>query len=398
MNLIDIFYWLVSSIRHQGRRAVLSITGFAIGVAAVVMMTAIGESLKQFILSEFTQFGSNIIAISPGKTETFGMGGLLNTVRPLTIADEQALAKLPSISHTVPVIAGTAKVKAQIKFRYTDVLGVNSFADKAWQLTIKSGRFLPNDNSERPRNFAVLGAKVATNLYNNSTALGEFIHIGAKRFRVIGVLAEKGQFMGQDLDDMVYIPTAIAMQLFNRESVMEIDVFYRDNAASSEVMTQIKHLLIKRHGREDFTIVSQNDMLDSLDNILNVVKLAGTTLGLISLFVGAIGIATIMSINVSERIGEIGLLRAIGCSSKQIILLLVSEAIAMALLSGIIGFALVLLVVFASQMLGLNILQGISIQIFLFTLLFSAFIGLLSGIIPALKAAKATPIEALRHE
>lgn len=398
MKLIDIFAWVTASITHQGRRAVLSIAGFAIGVAAVVMMTAIGESLKQYILSEFTQFGSNIIAISPGKTETFGVGGLLNTVRPLSIADGQAIGQLPSVSHTVPVIAGTAKVKADAKFRYTDVVGVNSLADKAWQLTVSSGRFLPEDDIERPRNFAVLGAKVASNLYGYSSAVGEFIHIGGKRFRVIGVLAEKGQFMGQDLDEMVYIPTAIAMQLFNRESVMEIDVFYRENFTSSDVSAQIKQLLIKRHGREDFTIVTQDDMLDSLDNILNVVKLAGTALGVISLFVGAIGIATIMSINVSERIGEIGLLRAIGCSSGQMVLLLVSEAIAMALLSGIIGFALVLLVVFTTHFFGLNILQGISIQIFLSTLLFSAFIGLLSGIIPALKAAKATPIEALRHE
>lgn len=398
MSITDILSWIKSSLQHQGRRAILSITGFAIGVAAVVMMTAIGESLKQYILNEFTQFGSNIIAVSPGKTETFGVGGLLNTVRPLSIADSVAINQLTSVAYTVPVIAGTAKVKASAKFRYTDVVGVNSLADKAWQLEMAQGKFLPHDDINRPRNFAVLGAKVASSLYGYSNPTGQFIHIGGKRFRVVGVLKEKGQFVGQSLDEMVYVPTAIAMQLFNRESVMEIDVFYQENFSSEQVANAIRKLLIKRHGREDFTIVTQDDMLSSLDNILSVVKIAGSALGVISLIVGAIGIATIMSINVSERIGEIGLLRAVGCSSSQLVLLLVSEAVAMAVLSGIVGFTIVVLVMLSTQIAGLNVITGVNLAVFIYTLIFSGLVGLLSGIIPALKAAKATPIEALRQE
>ncbi|WP_448211350.1 ABC transporter permease [Colwellia sp. MEBiC06753] len=398
MTVTDIVVWVRRSISFQGRRAILSITGFAIGIAAVVMMTAIGESLKQYILNEFTQFGSNIIAVSPGKTETFGVGGLLNTVRPLSLADSVAINQLNHVAYTVPVIAGTAKVKAQSKFRYTDIVGVTSLAEQAWQLSLASGQFLPSDDINQPRNFAVLGSKVAEAIYGQTSPIGQFIHISDKRFRVVGVLKPKGQFVGQDLDEMVYVPTAIAMQLFNRESVMEIDVFYHANATSSQTATAIKQLLVKRHGREDFTLVTQDDMLASLDNILNVIKIAGAALGVISLFVGAIGIATIMSINVSERISEIGLLRALGCSSKQLISLFVLEATAMAVLSGILGFTLFLLVMFFTKFFWLDVLQGINLSIFFATLVFLAVIGLASGIFPALKAAQATPIEALRHE
>lgn len=398
MFFTDIVRWVVRSIHAQGRRAVLSITGFAVGVAAVVMMTAIGESLKQYILSEFTQFGSNIIAVSPGKTETFGVGGLLNTVRPLSISDSVAINKLPSVAYTVPVIAGTAKVKADGKFRYTDVVGVNALAHKAWQLSIAKGTFLPADEVNRPRHFAVLGSKVAATLYGYSNPLGEFIHIGTKRFRVIGVLKPKGQFVGQDLDEMVYIPTAAAMQLFNRESVMEIDVFYHENAQSKWVAEAIRGLLIKRHGREDFTLVTQDDMLSSLDNILSVIKIAGTALGVISLIVGAIGIATIMSINVTERVSEIGLLRAIGCSTWQLMVLLIGEAIAMAMLSGSLGFTLVLAVQLLTQLSGVYVITGVDFGVFIMTLIFSGLVGLISGLLPAISAIQATPIEALRHE
>ena len=294
MQFIDKLNWVKTSLYSQRKRTWLTVLGFATGIAAVVLMNSIGESLRQYILKEFTQFGSNIIAVSPGKAQTFGLGGLLKTVRPLSLSDSVYLQALPEVVFTVPVIAGTSKVKAQGKFRHTDVVGVNHMAADAWQLNLANGSFLPEDDINRPRQLAVLGSLIKHSLFGQSNAVGQFIHIGGKRFRIVGVLTEKGQFVGQSLDEMVYIPTANAMQLFNRESLMEIDIFYHENTSSIVVANKVKQHLTRLHGREDFTIVTQDDMISSLDDILSIIKIAGSSLGLISLLVGAVGIATIM--------------------------------------------------------------------------------------------------------
>lgn len=398
MRLLDVLNWVHISIVSQRKRAFLTFLGFAVGIIAVVLMNAIGQSLKLYVLEEFTQFGSNIITINPGKTETFGVGGLLNTVRPLSLEDSIDLRNLHDINYTVPVIAGTAKVKADKKFRYTDVIGVNHMASNAWKLPVASGTFLPSDNELRPRSLAVLGSKVKQSLFGHSQAINQFIHIGGQRFRIVGVLAEKGQFVGQDLDEMVYIPTAVAMQLFNRESLMEIDVFYKENIASENIAKKISQRLIARHGREDFTLITQDDMLASLDNILSIIKIAGSALGLISLFVGSVGIATIMLITVQERTREIGLLRAIGCTSVQISYLFLFEAMTIAVISSLIGCGLVLMILFIVKIFFPTIPIEINAWLFLITVVFSALIGLLSGLYPALQAAKLTPIDALRSE
>nr|WP_241242437.1 ABC transporter permease [Thalassotalea sp. G2M2-11] len=396
--MLDVFQWVKKSILAQRVRAILTIAGFATGMAAVVLMNSIGESMRHYVLQEFTQFGTNIIAITPGKTETFGFGGLLNTVRPLTIEDSQQLSHLRAIKYAVPVVMGTAKIKHDKKSRYTDVAGVGNKANEAWKLTIAQGNFLPADDPIRPRNFAVLGAKLKHELFGFSSAIGQKVHVGGQRFRVVGVLAEKGEFIGQDLDDMIYIPAAKAMQLFNRESLMELDLFYQQGLATQQVAQLVKRKLIQRHGLEDFTLITQDDMLKSLDNILVIIKMAGSGLGVISLIVGAVGIATIMTITVTERTSEIGLLRALGFSSSHIRNLFLAEAMLLAMISGVIGYLVVFVLLISAQIILVDVPVTMNLSVLFIAIGFSAFIGLLAGIYPALNAAKLTPIDALRAE
>jgi len=249
-----------------------------------------------------------------------------------------------------------------------------------------------------PRAYAVLGATVARELFPSGNAPGAVIRVGDRRFRVMGVMLPKGQFLGFDLDDMVYIPAAHAQALFNQEGLQEIDLIYQANYSEAQISASIKQLLIARHGAEDFTLFSQQDMLTSLDKILTIVKAAIGGLGIISLLIGAVGIFSIMSIAQQERIPEIGLLQALGCQRSWILLLFLGEAMTLALLGGILGVSLLL----AIQKLLSLVLPALPLTLhplyLLLALLCSALVGLAAGIAPALRAMRQDPVVALRGE
>ncbi|MAZ70263.1 MAG: peptide ABC transporter permease [Porticoccus sp.] len=382
----------------QRLRSVLTIVGFAIGIAAMVLLSSLGEGLRQFVIQEFTQFGSHIVAITPGKTETFGMGGILNTTRPLSLEDSEALKRIPGVEQVVPVVFGTAQIKAVGRSRYTDVAGVGALADKAWKLEVSQGSFLPQEDIQRARAFAVLGSKLKRELFGGDNPLGEFVHIGGNRFRVIGVMAPKGQFLGADLDDMIYIPANKGLQIFNRESLMEVDVFYSPAVPTERLTENIRRLLIERHGFEDFTIVTQDQMMATMDNILRILKYAGGGLGAISLLVGAVGITTILMITVTERTSEVGLLRALGSTRSQVRNLFLGEAVMLGLVGGLAGVLVIALLVVGVRLFVPGLPVALKGEIVLVALLMSMLIGLMAGVRPALNATRLSPIDALRAE
>ncbi|MDX2369210.1 MAG: ABC transporter permease [Colwellia sp.] len=398
MILTDYLTWIYQAVNAQKRRTLLTVFGFSVGISAVILLNAIGESLRQYILQEFTQFGSHIVAVMPGKTETFGVGGLLNTVRPLTLDDAISLKHLPASKYVVPVVMGTAQIKWYQRGRYTNVAGITSPALNAWQLTMDQGKFLPPDDLLTPRSFAVLGASLKQELFANNNAIGEKIHVGSHRFRIIGVLKEKGEFMGTNLDDMVYIPAAKALRLFNRNSLMEIDIFYHENITTEKFSQQVSKLLISRHNSEDFTLITQDDMLKSLDKILRFVKYAAAGLGVISLLVGAVGIITILTITVTERSQEIGLLRVLGFSSAHIRYFFIGEAIIIALISGILGYIISMTLLFIAKLFLPTMPIVFEPLALILALIISIVIGALAGWQPASKAAKLEPVLALRAE
>jgi putative ABC transport system permease protein len=394
-DLISLSYRTVLS--HKLRSS-LTALGIIIGIAAVVVLTSIGRGIHSFVLAEFTQFGTNLIGVHPGKTTTFGVSGAtISTVRPLVMADEVSLSKVENIIAASPLVQGNARIEARDKQRRTNVLGVGSAVPEIWRINVISGRFLPQEESN-PRAFAVLGNRLATELFGTANPLGQRIRIGSDRYRVIGVMEKKGQMIGYDMDDTIYIPAAKALELFDRESLMEIHLLYKSNARVAEVEKAIKRNLIARHGSEDFTLVTQNQMLKSMDSILNILTMAVAALGSISLLVGSVGILTIMTIAVSERISEIGLLRAVGAERRTIFLLFLCEALA---LSAAGGFCGVLLGITTVQILD-TVLPALPVELawaYIFaSFMVSLLIGIAAGVAPAMKAARLEPLEALRAE
>lgn len=399
MLIVDFIKLALNSVIGLKIRSFLTSLGIAIGIAAVVLLTSIGEGIHKFMLSEFTQFGTNLISIVPGKTSTMGMSGaILSNVRPLSLNDALALKRINGIEAIEPVIQGNAAVEANKRRRRTTVFGVGSNVPAVWKIQVQRGRFLPPDDPRTARAFAVLGSKLKTELFAETSALGARIRIGGERYRVIGVMESKGQILGFDLDDAIYIPAAKSMSMFNRDSLMEIDLVYQAGMDANDVAEKIKTLLIARHGNEDFTITTQEQMLDTLSDILNILTLAVAALGSISLFVGGVGILTIMTIAVRERTPEVGLLRAIGASRSQVLLLFMVEAITLASLGGFAGLCLgaggALLLGLAFPALPIQL----SLQYIIIAELLAVVIGLIAGVTPALRAANLNPVDALRAE
>jgi len=389
----------VGALASQKMRSFLTALGIAVGIASVVMLTSIGEGIHKFVLSEFTQFGTNLIAVTPGKTTTAGMSGaVISNVRPLSIDDALALGRTPRILGIVPFVQGNAPVEFGKRIRRTYVFGVGAQVPTVWQMKIAVGRFLPDDDPRTARAFAVLGSKVRDELFGPLNPLGQRIRIGGDRFRVLGVMESKGQMLGFDLDDAVYIPTNRALAMFDRESLMEIDLLYAAGSSLDEIVKSVKSLLMDRHGAEDFTITTQEQMLDVLGSVLNILTLAVGALGGISLLVGGVGILTIMTISVNERRTEIGLLRAIGAGRGQILTLFLGEAV---VLSGIGGFAGLMIGAGGAWLLGTIVPALPTHTPWLYVVLaetLAVLIGLLAGVLPAHRAASLDPIEALRAE
>lgn len=399
MRFADLVRLTTGSVRAHRLRAVLTALGIGIGVTAVVLLTSIGEGVHRFVVSEFTQFGTNIVSVTPGKTQTMGGSiGSLGNVRPLTVDDAEALGRAPYVISTNAMVQGNAEVEALGRKRRTTVYGVGHSFAEAFRFEVAEGEFLPADDPRQPRSLAVLGSKMNQELFRGESALGKTIRVGGQRYRVAGVMRPKGTTLGFDLDDTVYIPTAKSLELFDRDSVFEIQLRHESGVPVEEVVSGVRRILSARHGDEDFTITTQQQMLDTLGSVLNVLTFAVGALGSISLLVGGVGIFTIMTIGVSERTAEIGLLRALGAQKNQVLRVFLSEAVVLSALGGVAGL-----------LAGLGIAAALDIAVPALPVSYSPMfivaaeslavaVGLVAGILPAIRAAGLEPVEALRTD
>ncbi len=381
-------------------RSMLSMLGIAIGIGSVILLTSIGEGTRLYVLDQFTQFGTNLLQINPGKAETIGIPGVLGgTTHKLSIDDSLAIARLSQVETVVPLAFGMARVEAEGRGRSVYIYGVTPDVPALWKFRVRQGSFWPAGDPRRGQSMAVLGPKLKRELFGNANALGGFVRIGGVRFRVVGVMEPKGQFLGFDIDDGAYIPVASAMRLFNQDELQEIDVVFSSSAPVDTIVDRITRLLIDRHrGNEDFTITTQAAMMDVFGNVMNIITMAVGAIAAISLLVGSIGILTMMWIAVGERTAEIGLIRAIGASRRQVQMVFLVEAGALATVGGLAGLlgGLGFCALLRGFVPGLPV-HTPALWAFL-AVAISFATGLLSGVSPARRAASLDPIEALHTE
>lgn len=344
MYLADILPYTLSALRGYLNRTLLMLTAMAIGVAAVVVLTSLGEGARRYVADRFASLGTHLVIVIPGRSETTGgspaaMFG--DTPRDLTLEDAQALLRSTAIRRIAPVNVGSAPVSWGGRDREVSILGSSAELLDIRHWTLARGRFLPVSELSRATPVCVIGNKLRKELFGSESALGEWLRIGDRRFRVIGILASEGRSIGLDVEDLVVIPVASAQALFNTPSLFRILVEARHRDSIPRASQDILSIIAERHqGEEDVTVITQDALLATFDRILTALTLALAGIAAINLGVAGILIMNVMLVSVTQRTAEIGLLKALGAPAKQISLLFLAEALLLSLLGAIAGLVL----------------------------------------------------------
>ncbi len=383
-------------------RSTLTMLGVVIGVLAVLLLVSLGLGARAYVLKELSGMGANLLVIQPGKTET--KGGFhppsAGTIYKLTYDDALYLKRRAwALADSAPIVLGTSKIKFQNMSRDTTVVGTTPEFEWVRNLRVGIGAFVRQEDVDARRKVVVLGQRVRRELFGTANPLGQMVTLGDAKYRVIGIMQPKGVSLGFDLDDVIFIPVTSAQELFDTDRLFEILAAARSKEEMDLAVHQVRETLMKRHNqKEDFTILTQGDMISVLDTLLKIMTGVLGGIAGISLVVGGIGIMNIMLVAVRERTREIGLRKAVGARRGDILRQFLLESAALSGLGGLAGIALGVGIAYLLPLFYPSIPMLVSGWAILLAFGFSVAVGLFFGVYPARRAAWLDPIEALRFE
>lgn len=392
----------LKSLFRNKTRSILTMIGIIIGVSAVILLVSIGQGLQKYITDQFEQLGANLVLVVPGRVGRDGgnalSGGPPNfNVTKLTIKDGEDIAKLGGAIDAVGVgIENQGTVEYKGKNKYTTIGGMSASYMKIRNLTVSKGRALTPNDDRSGRNVVILGESVIEKLFGAGEVLGREVTIGGQKFQVVGVLSKIGSGgFGVDINNFAIIPVTSAQKVYGVKTVMVIGVKAKSKDEIPQVINTVKRHLSKKYDDNDFSVVDQSSLVESINQILGVVTVALGGIAAISLIVGGVGIMNIMLVSVTERTREIGLRKAVGAKPSDILYQFLIEAVVLSLTGGAIG-----VLIGALGSWGLSKFVSTSISPWSVILAFgvSALVGIIFGVAPAARASKLNPIEALKYE
>ena len=395
-------------------RAGLTLLGIVIGVTAVISLMAIGRGAQEAITSRIESLGTNLLFVRPGASSQGGIFGRLGSASTLTLEDAYALADplfAPTVAAVAPELSTRAQVVAGRKNTSTQIIGGTPEYQSVRNFPVQSGSFVSAGQVLNRSEVIVLGSRVSETLFGFRDPVGQSVRVNGRRFEVIGVLESQGGGAFGIFDDQALVPITtayyrLAAQRTNRGGVTvnSVNVQVRENEAMDQAIGEIATILRLRHritDEDDFTVSSQQETIETLEETTNTFTVFLGGIASISLLVGGIGIMNIMLVSVTERTREIGVRKAMGAKRRDILFQFVVEAALLSLGGGAVGVAAGYAVSRAldgRDFLGQTFQTTFSPDIAVLALVVSAAIGLFFGIYPAMRAAKLHPIEALRHE
>lgn len=399
MRAPDLLAFAVGAARGNRTRTVLLMLAMAIGVAAVVTLTALGDGARRFVVREFSAIGSNLVIVLPGRTETGGINPgsfVSSTPRDLTVDDALALQRAPAVQRVVPLTVGNSELSVGGKLREAMVVGTTAEYIDVRQFKMAQGQFLPREDWNRGSQLMVIGAKLRAELFPNQAAVGQFVRVGDRRFRVIGVLAATGSGLGMNTDELAIVPVSLAQAMFNTHTLFRILIEAHNRDAIEAVKRQALTILQHRHdGEQDVTVITQDAMLATFDKLLGTLTLGVAGIAAISLAVAGILVMNVMLVSVAQRRSEIGLLKALGASGGTIRLAFLVEAALLSAAGALFGYALglagaalirAIYPTFPAYPPDWAVLAGLGTAL---------FTGVLFGVLPARNAARLDPVTAL---